>query len=88
MKVEITHPDKVLFPKGKITKKELADYYGSVARLMLPLIKGRPISMKRYPKGIRGEGFFQKKCPRGNAKLGQDSKSCAQRKRGHPYDPL
>ncbi|NGX27791.1 MAG: hypothetical protein K940chlam6_01729 [Chlamydiae bacterium] len=65
MKVEITHPDKVLFPKGKITKKEMADYYGSVARLMVPLIKNRPISMKRYPRGIKGEGFFQKNAPQG-----------------------
>jgi len=65
MKVEITHPDKVLFPKGKITKQDLADYYGSVARLMIPLIKNRPISMKRYPRGIKGEGFFQKNAPEG-----------------------
>jgi len=63
--VEITHPDKVLFPKGKITKRELAEYYRDVSRLMLPLIKDRPISMKRFPKGIKGEGFFQKNAPEG-----------------------
>jgi len=63
MRAEITHPDKVLFPKGKITKQELVDYYVSVAKWMLPLIKDRPISMKRYPQGISKEGFFQKSAP-------------------------
>lgn len=68
MKVEITHPEKILFPKGKITKKEVADYYAKVSRLMLPHIKNRPISMKRFPKGIKQEGFFQKNAPEGMPK--------------------
>lgn len=63
--VVISHPDKVLFPKSKITKQELVDYYASVSKLMLPLIKNRPISMKRYPLGIAHEGFFQKHAPEG-----------------------
>jgi bifunctional non-homologous end joining protein LigD len=63
--VKLSHPDKVMFPKGKITKQELFDYYGKVARLMLPLIKNRPISQLRYPQGIKGEGFFQKNAPQG-----------------------
>lgn len=61
--VEITHPDKVLFPKEKITKEEIARYYQSVSRLMLPLLKDRPISMHRFPEGIKKEGFFQKHAP-------------------------
>lgn len=65
MKVEITHPDKVLFPKKKITKQEVVDYYKSVARLMLPLLKDRPISLERYPQGIKKEGFFQKNASEG-----------------------
>ena len=60
MKVEITNKDKVLFPKDKITKGDLIKYYSSVALRMLPLIKDRPISMKRYPDGIKKEGFVQK----------------------------
>lgn len=64
--IDITHPDKVLFPKSKITKKELAEYYLAVAKYMLPLIKNRPISMKRYPSGIKQEGFFQKNAPEGH----------------------
>ncbi len=64
-KVEITHPDKILFPKGKITKQELADYYSKVAILMLPHIRNRPISMQRFPQGIDKQGFFQKNAPQG-----------------------
>ncbi|MBS0629649.1 MAG: non-homologous end-joining DNA ligase [Verrucomicrobia bacterium] len=65
MKASLSHPDKLLFPKSKITKQQLWDYYEKVAKLMLPLIKNRPISMKRYPEGIKGEGFFQKNAPQG-----------------------
>ncbi|HSX12445.1 MAG TPA: non-homologous end-joining DNA ligase [Rhabdochlamydiaceae bacterium] len=66
MKVVITHPDKLLFPKSKIKKQELADYYRTVSKWMLPLIKDRPISMKRYPQGIAKIGFFQKNVPEGH----------------------
>lgn len=59
-KLEISNPDKVLFPKSKITKKDLITYYQKIAKYMLPFMKDRPISMKRYPNGINQEGFFQK----------------------------
>ena len=59
--VEITRPDKVLFPKDGITKRELVEYYRRVAPVMLPHLSGRPISMERYPDGIQSQGFFQKK---------------------------
>ena len=61
--VEVSSPDKVLFPKDGITKADLADYYARVAGTMLPHLKGRPISMLRYPDGIDGESFFQKDVP-------------------------
>ena len=64
-KVEITHPEKILFPKGKITKQQLVDHYSRVSSKMLPLIKDRPISMLRFPHGINEEGFFQKNAPEG-----------------------
>lgn len=60
MKVEITNEDKVLFPKDKITKGDLIKYYEKVSSRMIPLIKDRPISMKRYPDGIKKGGFIQK----------------------------
>lgn len=56
----LTNPDKILFPTSKITKKELADYYASVAHLMLPFTQNRLLTMQRFPDGITGEGFYQK----------------------------
>ncbi len=84
MKVTITHPDKLLFPKSKISKKEMADYYQKISKRMLPLIKDRPISMKRYPQGITGLGFFQKNAPEGHpnwlktARVGREGKGAIQ----------
>lgn len=60
MKVEITHGDKILFPKDKITKEDMIDYYSKVAPYILPQMKNRLIVLKRYPNGIKEEGFIQK----------------------------
>ena len=61
--VEITHPDKVLFPDDGITKADLADYYERVCEWMLPHVRNRPVSMQRFPDGIGGGGFFHKDIP-------------------------
>jgi bifunctional non-homologous end joining protein LigD len=61
--VAVSSPDKVLFPEDGTTKADLARYYAKVADTMLPHLKGRPISMLRYPDGIEGESFFQKDVP-------------------------
>jgi bifunctional non-homologous end joining protein LigD len=65
--VEISKPDKELFPaagKAKaVTKLDLAEYYGSVAEVMLPHLRGRPINMQRFPDGIEGPSFYEKKVP-------------------------
>jgi bifunctional non-homologous end joining protein LigD len=61
----ITHPDKVLFPEDGITKGELAAYYAAAAPLMLPHLRGRPITMERYPSGLGRKGFWQKDVSRG-----------------------
>jgi bifunctional non-homologous end joining protein LigD len=63
--LEITHPDKVLFPDDGITKGELAAYYEMIAPAMLPHIRGRPITMERFHRGISEKGFFQKDVSRG-----------------------
>jgi bifunctional non-homologous end joining protein LigD len=63
VKVEITHPDKVLFPQDGITKGELADYYQRVSQWMLPHVKDRPLSLQRFPAGIAKRGFFHKDVP-------------------------
>jgi bifunctional non-homologous end joining protein LigD len=57
--VEITHPDRVLFPADGITKRDLVDYYAEVATVMLPHLKSRPLTLWRYPRGIDEQGFVQ-----------------------------
>jgi bifunctional non-homologous end joining protein LigD len=61
----ITHPEKVLFPDDGITKGDLAAYYEAIAPMILPHIKGRPITMERYPSGIGKKGFWQKDVSKG-----------------------
>ncbi|HEY1338017.1 MAG TPA: non-homologous end-joining DNA ligase [Bryobacteraceae bacterium] len=63
--VAITHPEKVLFPDDGITKGELAAYYETIAPVMLPHIRGRPVTMERYHRGIGAPGFFQKDVVKG-----------------------
>jgi bifunctional non-homologous end joining protein LigD len=61
----ISHPEKVLFPDDGITKGELADYYEAIAPVMLPHIRGRPVTMERFHRGIGEKGFFQKNVVKG-----------------------
>jgi bifunctional non-homologous end joining protein LigD len=63
MSVEITHPDKLLFPDDGVTKADLANYYEAVSDWMLPHIRNRPLSLMRFPDGIGGHGFFHKNVP-------------------------
>jgi len=61
--VDISHPDKVLFPDDGITKTDLVAYYRRIADRMLPYVRGRPLHMQRFPDGIDGEEFQQKRVP-------------------------
>ncbi len=61
----ITHPDKILFPEDGITKGQLAEYYETIAPVMLPHLRGRPITMERYNAGIDKPGFIQKDVSKG-----------------------
>jgi bifunctional non-homologous end joining protein LigD len=61
----ISHPEKVLFPDAGITKGELAAYYEAMASVILPHLRGRPITMERYPAGIGKKGFWQKDVSKG-----------------------
>lgn len=58
--IEITHPEKVLYPKKNITKGQVAEYYSQVASKMLPYLKNRPLTLHRFPSGIDKKGFYQK----------------------------
>ncbi len=61
----ITHPEKVLFPDDGITKGDLAAYYEAMAPVILPHLRGRPLTMERYPAGIDKKGFWQKDVSKG-----------------------
>jgi bifunctional non-homologous end joining protein LigD len=61
--VEVSNPDKVLFPDDGITKGDVVEYYRRIADVIVPHLEGRPLALHRFPDGIRGEGFFQKTAP-------------------------
>lgn len=61
--VEISQPDKVLFPDDAVTKLDLATYYDAVADAMLPHLRGRPVNMQRFPDGIDAMAFYEKRVP-------------------------
>lgn len=61
--IEVGNPDKVLFPKAGITKRDLVEYYQRIGEEMLPHVRGRPVTMHRFPDGIDGSGFYQKNTP-------------------------
>jgi len=61
--MEVTHPDRVVFPDDGITKGEVVAFYELVADRMLPFIAGRALSVERFPQGIGGKGFMQKNAP-------------------------
>jgi bifunctional non-homologous end joining protein LigD len=62
-KVKLANPDKVLFPRDGITKREIWDYYTAIADVMLPHLAGRPLTLQRYPDGIEGEEWYQQNAP-------------------------
>jgi len=62
-KIELSNLQKVLYPDDQIIKAHLIEYYLKVAPTFLAHVKGRPLSLVRYPDGIGGESFFQKNKP-------------------------
>ena len=62
--VKLSNLDKVFFPGDGITKGDLLQYYRAVAPVLIPHIRDRPFTMKRYPDGIEGGFFFQKDAPK------------------------
>jgi DNA ligase D-like protein (predicted polymerase)/DNA ligase D-like protein (predicted 3'-phosphoesterase) len=58
--LKFTNLDKIYWPKEKITKREVLNYYESIASYIMPYLKDRPQSLNRHPNGITGESFYQK----------------------------
>jgi bifunctional non-homologous end joining protein LigD len=63
--VRLTHPDRVLFPRDGVTKGDLAEYYASIGNAIVPHLRNRPFTLKRYPHGIHGQAYFHKQAPKG-----------------------
>ena len=63
-KVRVSHPDKVLFPQAKVTKRDLAEHFVRVAEVMLPYVRDRPLALEAFPDGIDGSGYFMKAVPK------------------------
>jgi bifunctional non-homologous end joining protein LigD len=61
--LQVSNLDKVLYPKAGFTKAQVIDYYIRIAPVLLPHLKDRPLTMKRYPDGVEGEFFYEKNCP-------------------------
>lgn len=61
--LEVSHLDKVLYPKAGFTKGQVIDYYIQVSPWLLPHLRNRPITLKRYPDGVTGFFFYEKQCP-------------------------
>jgi bifunctional non-homologous end joining protein LigD len=62
-RLKFTNLNKIFYPADGITKRDVLNYYDAVAGLILPHLKDRPLSLKRYPNGIEQQFFFQKDAP-------------------------
>ncbi len=61
--LKLTNLDKVLYPAAGFTKAQVIDYFVRIAPYLLPHLKDRPLTMKRYPEGVSGFFFYEKNCP-------------------------
>ena len=59
----VSNLDKVLYPAAGFTKAHVLDYYVRIAPVLLPHLRGRPLTMLRFPDGVDGDRFFEKRCP-------------------------
>ncbi|HYG96498.1 MAG TPA: DNA ligase D [Solirubrobacterales bacterium] len=62
--LELSNLDKVLYPQAGFTKGELIDWYARIGEVLLPHLRGRPLTLKRYPNGVEGKHFYEKRCPK------------------------
>jgi bifunctional non-homologous end joining protein LigD len=62
-RLSLSNLDKVLYPESHTTKAEVIDYYARIAPVMVAHTAGRCMTMRRYPNGVEGQSFFEKRCP-------------------------
>jgi bifunctional non-homologous end joining protein LigD len=61
--LKLSNLDKVLYPDAGFTKGQVLDYYTRIAPVLLPHLRGRPLTLKRYPDGVDAGYFYEKQCP-------------------------
>jgi bifunctional non-homologous end joining protein LigD len=61
--LKLSNLDKIMYPEVSFTKAQVIDYYARIAPVLLPHLKDRPLTMKRYPGGVTGQFFYEKNCP-------------------------
>lgn len=61
----LSHLDKILFPESGLHKADVLEYYVRIALYLLPHLKNRPLSLLRFPNGIKESGFWEKEAPEG-----------------------
>ena len=62
-RLSLSNLDKVMYPEVGFTKGQLIDYYTRIAPVLLPHLRGHPLTLKRYPNGVEGQYFYEKQCP-------------------------
>jgi bifunctional non-homologous end joining protein LigD len=62
-RLKLSNLEKVLYPAVGFTKGQVIDYYRRIAPVLVPHLRGRPLTLKRYPDGVEGEFFYEKQCP-------------------------
>lgn len=62
--LSLSNLTKVMYPRVGFTKGQVVDFYTRIAPAVLPHLRGRPLTLKRYPDGVEGEFFYEKNCPR------------------------
>ncbi len=62
-RLKLTNLDKVMYPMVGFTKGDVIHYYSAIAPMMLPHIEGRGVTLRRWPDGVTGKSFFEKRCP-------------------------
>ena len=74
----LSNLDKVLYPDSGFTKGQLIDYYARIAPVLLPHLKQRPLTLKRYPNGVTGFHFYEKNCPAHRPEWVKTAKICSE----------
>ena len=64
-RIRLSSPEKVLFPEDGVTKRDVAEYYVEIGPAIVPHLRDRPFTLKRYPDGIYGPPYFHKQAPKG-----------------------